>query len=145
MQNSITVLVIDDDTMIRKLLHIALASKGFKVFTASNGQEGLDTAKTDEIDVILLDWMMPEMDGMAVLEELKRDRDTKRIPVLMLTAKDGCKDIELAIDKGADDYIVKPFNPYEVPEMVQKHLEKIHNGTNIHKQGILSRIFANHS
>lgn len=145
MHGPITVLVIDDDTMIRTLLQNALTQKGFKVFSAANGYDGIDIAKAEEIDVILLDWMMPEMDGMEVLAELKRNTDTMHIPVLMLTSKDDSKDIDLAIAKGAIDYIIKPFNPYEVPEMVQKHLEKIHHGTHTHKHGFLGKIFAHHN
>jgi len=142
MLESITVLVIDDDTMIRSLLQNALAGKGFKVFTAASGYNGLDIAKSEEIDIILLDWMMPEMDGMETLEELKHNSDTMHIPVLMLTSKDDSKDIDFAINKGAIDYIVKPFNAYEVPEIVQKHLGKIHHGTHTSKQGFFSKIFA---
>jgi DNA-binding response OmpR family regulator len=144
MKESITVLVIDDDAMIRSLLQNALASKGFKVFTAGSGLDGLDIAKAQEIDIILLDWMMPEMDGMETLEELKRNSDTMYIPVLMLTSKDDSKDIDFAINKGAIDYIVKPFNAYEVPEIVQKHLEKIHHSTQTSKQGFLSKLFSHH-
>jgi len=144
MKESITVLVIDDDAMIRSLLQNALVSKGFKVFTASSGLDGLDIAKAQEIDIILLDWMMPEMDGMETLEELKRNSDTMYIPVLMLTSKDDSKDIDFAINKGAIDYIVKPFNAYEVPGIVQKHLERIHHGTHTQKQGFFGKIFARH-
>ncbi|MGB8226717.1 MAG: response regulator [Sedimentisphaerales bacterium] len=144
MLESIKVLVIDDDAMIRSLLQNALAGKGFKVFTAASGLDGLDIAKSEEIDIILLDWMMPEMDGMETLEELKHNSDTMHIPVLMLTSKDDSKDIDFAINKGAIDYIVKPFNAYEVPEMVQKHLEKIHHGTHAQKQGFFGKIFARH-
>ena len=144
MQESTTVLVIDDDAMIRSLLQNAFVSKGFKVFTAGSGLDGLDIAKAQEIDIILLDWMMPEMDGMETLEELKRNSDTMYIPVLMLTSKDDSKDIDFAINKGAIDYIVKPFNAYEVPEIAQKHLEKIHHGTHTGKQGFLSKLFSHH-
>ncbi len=145
MQESMAVLVIDDDAVIRTLLQSALAGKGFKVFTASNGYDGIDIAKTEEIDVILLDWIMPEMDGMQVLEELKRNSDTMHTPVFMLTCKDGCKDIDFAISKGAVDYIIKPFNTYEVPEMVQQYLEKIHHGKHANKHGFLGRIFTHHN
>jgi DNA-binding response OmpR family regulator len=86
--------------------------------------------------------MMPEMDGMEVLVELKRNSDTMHIPVFMLTGKDDSKDIDLAISKGAVDYIVKPFNTYQVSEMVQKYLEKTHHGTHTGKQGFLGKIFS---
>ena len=111
MQKAISVLVIDDDTTIRTLLQTAMSKKGFNVFCASNGRDGLDIARSEEIDVVLLDWMMPEMDGMEVLTELKRDSNTMYIPVFMLTSKEDSRDIELATNKGAVDYIVKPFDP----------------------------------
>jgi DNA-binding response OmpR family regulator len=137
MQES-TVLVIDDDMVIRTLLQGSLTKKGFNVLCASNGREGLEIAKNEQVDVILLDWMMPEMDGMQVLVELKRDSNTMHIPVFMLTCKEDPRDIDLAVNKGAIDYIVKPFNTYEVPEKVQQFLET-HSGK---KQGFFSKIFS---
>ena len=142
MQKDITVLVVDDDVTIRTLLNSTLSNKGFKVFCASNGQEGLKIAKSEEIDVILLDWMMPEMDGMEVMTELKRNTNTMYIPIFMLTSKEDSRDIDTAIAKGAVDYIVKPFNTYQVPEMVRKHLEKAsHSNT---KRSLFNRIFSKH-
>jgi len=143
MQHSIKVLVIDDDAMIRKLLESTLVRKGFKVFTAENGMDGIDIAKAESIDVVLLDWMMPEMDGMEVLAELKRNEDTMHIPVFMLTSKEDSKDIDLATCRGAIDYIIKPFNTFEVPEIVQKYLEKVHQAHS-RKQGFFSKIFSHH-
>ncbi|MBN1787467.1 MAG: response regulator [Sedimentisphaerales bacterium] len=133
-----TVLVIDDDMVIRTLLQGSLTRKGFNVLCAANGQEGLEIAKTENVDVIMLDWMMPEMDGMQVLTELKRDSNTMHIPVFMLTCKEDPRDIDLAVKRGAIDYIVKPFNTYEVPEMVQKYLES-HTGK---KKGLFSKMFS---
>jgi DNA-binding response OmpR family regulator len=142
MQELTKILVIDDDATIRALLEGALSHKGFKVFVASNGYEGLDVVKSEAIDAILLDWMMPEMDGMEVLAELKRNSNTMHIPVFMLTGKEDSKDIDLAISKGAVDYIVKPFKTYEVPETVQKYLEKARCGTHNGKQGFFSKMFS---
>jgi DNA-binding response OmpR family regulator len=144
MQESITVLVIDDNTMIRKLIESTLTSKGFKVFCAADGLDGLDIAKAEDIDIILLDWMMPEMDGIEVLSELKRDTETMHIPVFMLTGKEDSKDIDLAIGKGAVDYIVKPFNIFQVPDMVHKYLEKYHHGVHPHtqKHGFFGKLFS---
>jgi len=141
-QKAISVLVIDDDITIRTLLENSMSKKGFKVFCASNGRDGLDIARSEEIDVVLLDWMMPEMDGMAVLTELKRDSNTMYIPVFMLTSKEDSRDIELATNKGAVDYIVKPFNAFLVPEMVQKHLESVHHGSSSHKGGFFGKLFS---
>jgi DNA-binding response OmpR family regulator len=145
MQELLTILVIDDDAIIRTLLQNTLTGRGFKVLTAASGRDGMDIAKAEEIDVILLDWMMPEMDGMEVLAELKRNSNTMHIPVFMLTCKEDSKDIDLAVSKGAVDYIVKPFNTYEVPNIVQKFLEKIHHGTHTRKHGFLGRIFTRHN
>jgi DNA-binding response OmpR family regulator len=144
MQKVISVLIIDDDATIRMLLETSMSKKGFKVFSASNGLDGLDIAKSEEIDVILLDWMMPEMDGMEVLTELKRDSNTMYIPVFMLTSKEDSRDIELATNKGAVDYIVKPFNAYLVPDMVQKHLETVHHGSSGRKGGFFGKLFSSH-
>ncbi|MDD5134636.1 MAG: response regulator [Phycisphaerae bacterium] len=141
MHKAIKVLVIDDDAMIRKLLESTLSRKGFKVFAAENGLDGIDLAKTENIDVVLLDWMMPEMDGMEVLAELKRNKDTMHIPVFMLTSKEDSKDIDLATSRGAIDYIIKPFNTFEVPEIVQRYLEKV-SLAHAEKQGFFSKIFS---
>ncbi len=142
MQKAISVLVIDDDATIRTLLETSMSKKGFKVFCASNGRDGLDIARSEEIDVVLLDWMMPEMDGIEVLTELKRDSNTMYIPVFMLTSKEDAQDIDLATNKGAIDYIVKPFNAFLIPEMVQKHLETLHHGSAGHKGGFFGKLFS---
>jgi DNA-binding response OmpR family regulator len=145
MQKTITILVIDDDVTIRTLLGSTLTNKGFKVVSAENGRKGLELAKAqDDIDIILLDWMMPEMDGIEVLTELKRNGDTEDIPVIMLTSKENSGDIEYANSKGAIDYIIKPFKLFEVSEMVQKHLEKISHSSHGRKSGFFGNIFSKH-
>jgi DNA-binding response OmpR family regulator len=144
MQKTITILVIDDDITIRTLLQSTLTNKGFKVISAENGHQGLEIAKTQDIDMILLDWMMPEMDGIEVLTELKHDGDTEDIPVIMLTSKEKTGDVELANSKGAIDYIIKPFKLFEVSEMVQKHLEKINHNLLSRKSGFFGKIFSKH-
>ena len=142
MHDNITVLVIDDDVTIRTLLESTLFRKGFNVLSAEGGTEGLEIAAREHVDVILLDWMMPEMDGMEVLAELKRNSETMFIPVFMLTSKEDPKDIDLAISKGVVDYIIKPFNIYEVPEMVSNHIEKIHAGVSSGKEGFFHKLFS---
>ena len=145
MQKTITILVIDDDITIRTLLQSTLTNKGFKVISAESGRKGLELAKTqNDIDIILLDWMMPEMDGIEVLTELKRNGDTEDIPVIMLTSKEKAGDIELANSKGVVDYIIKPFKLFEVSEMVQKHLEKINHSLLSRKSGFFGKIFSKH-
>ncbi len=109
-----TILVVDDDTDILALLEISLTSDGFNVITASNGMEGLERAKKDLPDLILLDVMMPYMDGLQVIEKLKSDSDTSSIPVLWLTAKSQTEDKLKGLETGGDDYITKPFDLREV-------------------------------
>lgn len=144
MKKTATILVIDDYPAVRSLLESTLAVQNFKVISAENGRKGLEIARAGKIDVILLDWVMPEMDGMEVLAELKCDSNTMDIPVIMLTSKGESCDIKLAASKGAVDYIVKPFKPYEVSEVIQKHLEKAHHKSTIHGAGFFSKIFTEH-
>lgn len=109
-----TILVVDDDTDILALLEMSLRSDGFNVITASDGMEGLERAKTDLPDLILLDVMMPYMDGLQVIEKLKSDSDTSSIPVMWITAKSQTEDKLKGLETGGDDYITKPFDLREV-------------------------------
>ncbi len=109
-----TILVVDDDTDILALLEMSLASDGFKVITASNGENGLQKAKVEQPDLILLDVMMPQMDGLEVIKRLKDNTETSAIPVLWLTAKTQTEDKLRGLEIGGDDYITKPFDLREV-------------------------------
>ena len=113
-QTAETILVIDDDTDILELLKMSLISDGFQVITASDGISGLELAKADQPDLILLDVMMPQMDGLQVIEKLKSDTETNAIPVLWLTAKSQTVDKLRGLEIGGDDYITKPFDLREV-------------------------------
>ena len=113
-QTAETILVIDDDTDILELLKMSLVSDGFQVITASDGISGLELAKADQPDLILLDVMMPQMDGLQVIEKLKADTETNAIPVLWLTAKSQTVDKLRGLEIGGDDYITKPFDLREV-------------------------------
>ena len=104
------VLVVENEEHLRSILEYNLKLDGFEVYLAEDGREGLELARRILPDVILLDWMMPEMSGLEVLSELKKDEQTKNIPVFMLTAKAMMNDIKQALCEGADDYITKPFN-----------------------------------
>ncbi|MDD5348423.1 MAG: response regulator [Candidatus Omnitrophica bacterium] len=104
------VLVVDDEPNIVKLVESRLKANGYDVVSAVNGKQGLEKARTQKPDLVLLDIMMPEMNGEAVLIELKKDPATEPIPVIMLTAKQDADDIVRCVhDLGATDYIVKPF------------------------------------
>jgi diguanylate cyclase (GGDEF)-like protein len=108
------VLVVDDDPDIRSVLELTLEHAGFEVIHARDGAEALVLARTLRPDVVLLDVMMPGLDGFAVLRELRLDVRTINLPVLLLTARTQPRDAAAALDAGADDYITKPFDGEEV-------------------------------
>jgi DNA-binding response OmpR family regulator len=124
MSEKISVLVVEDEEHILTVLDYNLKMDGFEVYLAADGPSGLELARRENPDVILLDWMMPEMDGLKVLSELKYDSKTKDIPVFMLTAKGMMDDVGKALYEGADDYITKPFDPVELGEIIRQKLAK---------------------
>ena len=101
------ILVVDDEKEIAELVEIYLVSDGYKVFKASNAQEGLDILNKEDIHLVLLDIMMPGMDGMEMCRKI---RETSNIPIIMLSAKSTDLDKILGLGTGADDYVVKPFD-----------------------------------
>ena len=105
-----TILVVDDEKDIVEMLSYNLKKEGYHVVTAANGREALTQAKQQHADLILLDVMMPELDGLQVMKELKRDKTTEFIPVLFLTAKGSETDEIVGLELGAEDYIVKPIS-----------------------------------
>jgi DNA-binding response OmpR family regulator len=124
MGENITVLVVEDEAHIRRVLEYNLKLDGFQVYLAEDGAAGLKLASEKKPDVILLDWLMPEMNGLKVLTELKNNSSTERIPVFMLTAKGMLSDVTQALDMGADDYITKPFDPMQLGKTIREKLEK---------------------
>lgn len=124
MSERISVLVVEDEEHIRTVLEYNLKLDGFEVYLAEDGPGGLELAREKRPDVILLDWMMPEMDGLEVLSELKDDKTTEDIPVFMLTAKGMTGDVARAFYEGADDYITKPFDPMQLGEIIKGKMEK---------------------
>ncbi len=105
------ILVVDDEEDILELVRYNLAKEGFNVLCASTGEEGLNAAKSKLPDLIILDLMLPGIDGLDVARGLKSEKNTKDIPVIMLTAKGEEADIVTGLELGADDYISKPFSP----------------------------------
>jgi DNA-binding response OmpR family regulator len=116
-------LLVDDDPVILKLLQVNFEMEGFKVSTANDGVEGLEKARAERPDIVLLDIMMPRMDGLEVTKALKGDPDTKDIPIILLSAKAQASDVQAGKDMGADDYLTKPFDPLELLERVNELLE----------------------
>jgi len=118
------ILVIEDEEHIRTVLSYNLKLDGFEVHLAENGIIGLRMAHEIKPELILLDWMMPGLDGLQVLSELKNDDMTKSIPVFMLTAKSMMTEVGRALYEGADDYITKPFDVVELGQILKEKLEK---------------------
>ena len=108
------ILVVDDEEDILHFLELVLREKGYDVATASSGHEALTRAQLDRPDLILLDIMMPQMDGWEVLKLLRVEADTARIPVAMLSARTEAKDRVQGLQEGAVDYICKPFSLQEL-------------------------------
>ncbi len=125
MSEKIPVLVVEDEEHIRNILEYNLKLDGFEVYLAEDGLTGLELARRKELEVILLDWMMPEMNGLEVLSELKNDKRTEHIPVFMLTAKAMTDDLAQALQLGADDYIAKPFDPVTLGQIIRQKLENL--------------------
>jgi DNA-binding response OmpR family regulator len=120
-----SVLLVEDEEHIRLVVEYNLKREGFEVYSAEDGQAALEIARKIIPDIILLDWMLPGMNGLEVLTELKHDERTKHIPVFMLTAKGMASDVTRALEMGADDYITKPFNPRQLGETIKKKLEEL--------------------
>ena len=127
------ILVVDDEQEIADLVEIYLVSDGYKVFKASNAQDGLDILNKEDIHLCLLDIMMPGMNG---LEMCKKIRETNNMPIIMLSAKSTDLDKILGLGTGADDYVVKPFNPLELTARVKSQLRRytqLNPNSNVHE------------
>lgn len=118
------ILVVDDEVSIVTLLSYNLEKSGYQVVTASDGQEALAKAHEERPDLILLDLMLPKLDGIEVLKQLRQDRN--QIPVIMLTARGDELDKVLGLELGADDYITKPFSPREVLARIKALFRRVH-------------------
>lgn len=106
-----TILIIDDEADLRELVAYNLRKAGHRVLQAENGKQGFNIAKKEKPDLIVLDIMMPEMDGIEVCELMRDDPDLVQIPILMLTARESEDDEILGLEAGADDYVIKPVAP----------------------------------
>src|SRR5881227_2880783 len=122
------VLVIDDEAPIRLLCRVNLEAEGMEVLEASDGPSGLEQARNHTPDVILLDVMMPGLDGWRVAEALLEDPRTREIPIIFLTARAEFRDRARGLDIGGVDYVTKPFNPLELAPLVEGLLERLRRG-----------------
>lgn len=121
MSETTNILVVDDEKEIAELVEIYLVSDGYKVFKANNAMDGLDILDKNEIHLVLLDIMMPGMDGMEMCRKI---RETNNIPIIMLSAKSTDLDKIMGLGTGADDYVTKPFNPLELTARVKSQLRR---------------------
>ncbi len=123
-----TVLVIDDEAPIRLLCRVNLEAAGMEVIEAADGPSGLDEAREQRPDVVLLDVMMPGLDGWRVAEQLLDDERTSEIPIVFLTARAEFRDRARGLDIGGVDYVTKPFNPLDLAPLVHDLLDRIERG-----------------
>lgn len=117
-----TILVVDDQSSVRQLLQEYLTEQGYRVLTATDGQSAIYTARHDQPDLILLDIMMPKMDGYQFLRQFRQERQT---PVIIITAREEETDAVLGLDLGADDYVVKPFRLRELCARIRALLRRV--------------------
>ena len=127
-RGEVRVLVIDDEAPIRLLCRVNLEAEGIAVLEAADGTTGLELARSDQPDVVLLDVMMPGLDGWRVAEELLEDDRTRGIPIIFLTARAEFRDRARGLDIGGVDYVTKPFNPLELASLVRNLLDRIERG-----------------
>jgi DNA-binding response OmpR family regulator len=122
------VLVIDDEQSIRMLCRVNLAASGMEVLEAANGDEGLELARSERPDLVLLDVMMPGRDGWTVARALADDPETREIPIIFLTARADAADRRLGQRLGGVGYVVKPFDPVYIGELVEDVLARVERG-----------------
>src|ERR1041384_6067585 len=123
------ILVVEDEVDLLRSIAQALREEGYAVDTASNGEDGLFNAENSEYDAVVLDVMMPKMDGWEMLARLRK---TKKTPVLMLTARDQSRDRVRGLDTGADDYVVKPFDLAELLARLRALIRRTSGQTTTH-------------
>lgn len=119
-----TVLIVDDDPDVRRLVEMKLELEGLDVLTAATGQEALSVLDGEKVDLVVLDLMMPVMDGLETCRRIRQDSRFVELPVLMLTARAHYTDVEKGFEAGATDYVVKPFSPRELLGRVRSILDQ---------------------
>ena len=119
------ILVVDDEPTIVRLMEFILARQGHEMIVAVNGEEALEKIKTQQPDLVLLDIMMPRIDGYEVAQLLRADPKTASLPIIMLSAKAQDEDIRKGVEIGVDEYITKPFTPDHLVQIVAKYLARV--------------------
>ena len=124
------ILIVEDEKDILQLVKLYLEKEGFRTVSAMNGMEGLRQVKAEQPDLIILDLMLPEMDGLEVCKRIRLNQDTALLPILMLTAKAEESDTVIGLELGADDYVTKPFSPKALVARVKALLRRLERTAN---------------
>jgi len=123
------ILVVEDERDILQLVKLYLEKEGYRVSTAATGPDGLKAAKSEHPDLLVLDLMLPDMDGLEVCKRLRADQQTATLPIIMLTAKAEESDTVIGLELGADDYVTKPFSPKALVARIKALLRRIDRST----------------
>lgn len=137
------ILVVDDEKDIIEVIKYNLEREGFRVIPAYNGEDALRLAKREPPDLLILDLMLPGMDGLEVCRILKKERKTAHIPIIMLTAKTEEPDIVVGLELGADDYITKPFNVRELVARIKAVLRRVSQPENLKEKFVVGNLVVN--
>jgi len=119
------ILVVDDEPTIVRLMEFILARQGHEMIVAVNGEEALEKIQSQHPDLVLLDIMMPRIDGYEVAQRLRADPATAALPIIMLSAKAQDEDIRKGVEVGVDEYVTKPFTPDHLVQVVTKYLDRL--------------------
>ena len=133
-----TILAVDDEIHILELLKYNLETNGYYVITVETGEEALELLEREKIDAVLLDLMLPKIDGLEVLRCIRKNEKIKKIPVILLTAKNAEFDKVLGLEMGADDYIAKPFSIRELQARVKAVLRRVTEDKTIEAEKVIS-------
>ena len=118
------ILVVDDDPTMVKLINVNLKLNNYSVVEATSGEQALDVLGKEPLDLVVLDIMMPGVDGWEVLKRIRGDNETKEMPVILVTAKTQDSDVIRGLELGADEYVIKPFNPLLLVEVIKMVLDR---------------------
>ncbi|MBP2634319.1 MAG: phoP 2 [Firmicutes bacterium] len=137
------ILIVDDELNIRELLKFNLENSGYKVIEAEDGQTAINMAKSQKPELIVLDLMLPGMDGLEVCRLVKNSRETAAIPIIMLTAKNEEIDKVIGLELGADDYLTKPFSPRELLARIKAVLRRSNKETAVGGELVVGKLKLN--
>lgn len=126
------ILVVDDEPHIIRIIKLSLEKAGFQVISANSGEDGIEMVKHDHPDLVILDVMMPAMDGFQVCQHIRKLDEGQKIPILFLTARGQSDDLEYARSIGANDLMTKPFGPRQLIDLVAHHLNDNQEGGHGH-------------